>query len=217
MSADIQPSSDLRITKAFSTPIGIRRLSESAGLNEDLARIVLAAEKGSPSVGRSNVGGWRSRHDLFDWPEPGVKTLYAAVQEAVNQMIGATVGEQGFRGYLKIHGWANVLRRENYNVLHAHPESAWSGVYYVDAGSETAAYPLSGLLELRDPRPGVEMCPAPGWPFGNPIHIRPETGMMVLFPSWLYHHVHPYHGEKARIAIAFNVPAHHEAPPSSLG
>ena len=28
--------------------------------------------------------------------------------------------------------------------------------------------------------------------------------MIVMFPSWLLHHVHPYQGERPRISIAFN-------------
>ena len=60
------------------------------------------------------------------------------------------------------------------------------------------------MLEFLDPRAGVEMVTAPGDPYGEPIRIRPETGLMVIFPSWLYHWVHPYAGEASRIAISFN-------------
>jgi hypothetical protein len=34
--------------------------------------------------------------------------------------------------------------------------------------------------------------------------VTPEVGMLVLFPSWHLHAVHPYHGETERISIAFN-------------
>jgi hypothetical protein len=59
-------------------------------------------------------------------------------------------------------------------------------------------------LEFLDPRAGVEAVTAPGDPYGEPFRVRAEAGLLVLFPSWLYHWVHPYVGETPRIAISFN-------------
>ena len=204
-----------RISRLFSTPIATHRVVNADELNRGLKEIILTEEANKPSTGRSNIGGWRSAPDLLDWPGDAVAELGAIVRQAIEAMIKATVGPMGFDGHFKVSAWANLLRAGNYNTLHAHPESAWSGVYYVDAGEPAAADELGGLLELRDPRPAVEMVPAPGWPFGNPLRIQPETGLMVLFPSWLYHQVHPYRGQRPRIAIAFNAPVHHGGPPKA--
>ena len=54
-------------------------------------------------------------------------------------------------------------------------------------------------------RAGVEAVIAPGDPYGEPTRVRPESGLLVIFPSWLYHWVHPYAGESPRIAVSFNV------------
>ena len=186
-----------------------------AGLDCTLARIILAAEARSPSTRRSNIGGWRSQNDLLDWPEPEVATFANLVRAAIEGMIRATIGTERFNGYFRLNAWANLLRAGNYNTLHAHPESVWSGVYYVDAGEAATDDDLSGVLELLDPRPGVEMVPAPGWPFGRPLRIVPEAGLMVLFPSWLYHQVHPYRGTRPRISLAFNAPVQQSS--ASLG
>jgi hypothetical protein len=59
-------------------------------------------------------------------------------------------------------------------------------------------------LEFLDPRAGVEAVSAPGDPYGEPFRVRPQSGLLVVFPSWLYHWVHPYAGERPRIAISFN-------------
>ena len=45
---------------------------------------------------------------------------------------------------------------------------------------------------------------APGDPYGEPLRVRPEAGLLVIFPSWLYHWVHPYGGQTPRIAVSFN-------------
>ena len=95
----------------------------------------------------------------------------------------------------------------NYNAPHIHPESAWSGVYYVDAGDSDATDPHSGCLELLDPRPAASGVNTPGDPFGHPVRIVPRAGLLVVFPSWLTHWVHPHSGSRERIAISFNVSA----------
>jgi hypothetical protein len=43
--------------------------------------------------------------------------------------------------------------------------------------------------------------------------IDPIPGVMVLFPSWLQHFVHPFFGKGERISIAFNVVTTERAMP----
>jgi hypothetical protein len=35
--------------------------------------------------------------------------------------------------------------------------------------------------------------------------VEPMPGLMVMFPSWLKHMVHPFQGLGERISISFNV------------
>jgi hypothetical protein len=53
----------------------------------------------------------------------------------------------------------------------------------VDPGTGSPDQPLSGLLEFLDPRAGVEAVTAPGDPYGEPFRVRPQAGLLVLFPS----------------------------------
>jgi len=39
----------------------------------------------------------------------------------------------------------------------------------------------------------------------EPLQITPEPGMLVMFPSWIDHMVHPHHGPDDRISIAINI------------
>jgi hypothetical protein len=68
------------------------------------------------------------------------------------------------------------------------------------------------MLEFLDPRSGVEAVTAPGDPYGEPVRIRPAAGLLVIFPSWLYHWVHPYAGCTPRIAVSFNASLAVHAP-----
>ena len=35
--------------------------------------------------------------------------------------------------------------------------------------------------------------------------VRPKSGLLLIFPSWLSHAVRPYCGEGVRISIAINM------------
>jgi uncharacterized protein (TIGR02466 family) len=119
-------------------------------------------------------------------------------------MVEASAGPGAVRGSVSLSGWATVCRDGAYHAPHSHPDSAWSGVYYVAAGRKDPDRPLNGVLEFLDPRAGVDAVTAPGDPYGEPFRVHPEDGLLVIFPSWLYHWVHPYVGNEPRIAVSFN-------------
>ncbi len=189
---------------AFSTPIARFRLAEADAFNAELIALLADKQRTIPGAGKTNIGGWHSPGNIFEWTEPPIGTLYGWVEKAMRRMVGIVAAAQEFECDLHIAGWANVLRAGGYNLRHNHPNNAFSGVYYADVGDSDPADELSGLFEFLDPRPFVEMIPVPGAPFGRSFPITPATGLMLVFPAWLYHHVLPYHGARPRVSIAFN-------------
>jgi len=196
---------ELEVTRAFPTFIGLVRLPDADTMNKSLHALILAEEAEYPSLGRSNIGGWHSRPDFLHRSDTSIAALTSWITWALRRMVRATTGLDSFKGKLSLSAWATICRAGAYHAPHSHPDSAWSGVYYVDAGTKTLDRPLSGMLEFLDPRAGVEAVSAPGDPYGEPFRVRPEAGLLVLFPSWLYHWVHPYAGETPRTAVSFNV------------
>jgi uncharacterized protein (TIGR02466 family) len=192
------------ITSAFPTLIGQLRVPDFESMNQDLQAVILGQEAEYASLGRSNIGGWHSRPDFLSRSEPAVDALTTWITWAVRKMVDATAGPDVFKGTLSVSAWATICRAGAYHGPHSHPDSAWSGVYYVDAGEPEPHSPLNGVLEFLDPRAGVEAVSAPGDPYGEPVRVRPEAGLLVIFPSWLYHWVHPYAGQSPRIAVSFN-------------
>jgi len=195
---------ELNITQAFPTYIGRVRLPDTEAMNQGLRSLILAEESEYPSLGRSNIGGWHSRADFLRRSDANVTALSSWITWALRRMICVTTGRENFAGTASITAWATICRTGAYHAPHSHPDSAWSGVYYVDAGTENQDQPLSGVLEFLDPRAGAEAVSAPGDPYGEPFRVRAQSGLLVMFPSWLYHWVHPYAGETPRIAISFN-------------
>jgi len=196
---------ELEVTPAFPTPIGKFRIPDAEAMNDELRALILAEESRYASVGKSNIGGWHSRTDFFLREEPAVASLTSWVSWAVSRMVDTTAGPGKFKGELSVTAWAAICRAGAYHAPHSHPDSAWSGAYYVDAGTQNPERPLSGVLEFLDPRAGVDAVTGPGDPYGEPVRIRPQDGLMAIFPSWLYHWVHPYVGQTPRIVVSFNV------------
>lgn len=214
-----------QIAVAFPTLLGVFRAPAEAAVNAELRSLCLQREATEPDTPYANVGGWHSKQDFLDSPQACVRALRGWIVEAVNHMITATLDQmkssginRGFGGQLSLYGWANVSRKGNYHALHNHPGSCWAGVYYVDPGNPPdARFPKSGVIDLHDPRPFTEMTQVPGDPYGQKYSIRPEAGMMLLFPGFLYHFVHPYQGDGERVSIAFNVKAEPAASPPPPG
>ena len=192
----------------YPTPIVIREVPESASINPELRRVILEQSRLERGEIRSNYGGWHSASTLFSWSIPEVDVLRRRVAEAVKSISAHCTGDPSVSGEFTVAGWANVSQRGDYNKPHHHPGVAWSGVYYVDAGSALGKRPDEGAIEFLDPRGAVDMVAYPGSPFSANFRITPLDGMLVLFPAWLVHVVNRYDGEGERVSIAFNVAIH---------
>ena len=105
------------------------------------SELIKAEEAKQSSLGRSNIGGWHSRPDFLKRPESAVGALTTWVIWAVSKMVAATAGPGVFKGTLYVSAWATICRAGVYHAPHSHPDSAWSGVYYVDAGTSNPDCP----------------------------------------------------------------------------
>jgi hypothetical protein len=104
-----------------------------------------------------------------------------------------------------LDGWINVNGPGDYNMPHYHPGNTWSGVYYIRTGSDVPNRPTSGRIEFIDPRTRCDaLGPKDGLRHSGSIWISPVDGMLLIFPSYLEHYVHPYQGSGERITLAFN-------------
>jgi hypothetical protein len=169
------------LSSAFGTPMSIRTVEGADRLNAGLERAILARAQRGEANRISNIGGWQSLPDILDWPEPEIKLLAQEVDRSVQQ----------------ISALPAVLQRGG--PMH------WSVVYYVVPGTPNPDTPMNGRIELRDPRPAATFARIPGFTSGQPMLIRPQAGMMLVFPSWIEHCVHPFYGDGHRISIAINV------------
>jgi uncharacterized protein (TIGR02466 family) len=207
---DAQLTADVR--GLFPTPVAVARLPNAERLNAELKRVILEREQSDPGTKHSNLGGWQSTWDLAEWGGPAARQVLAAARVLATRL---TANRQGGPAAIdwKINCWANVNRRGHGNEFHTHPGAFWSGTYYVEDGGAAKDPSAGGEFEIQDPRGVAPAMYAPMLTFAGPggpslgasETIRPASGMMILFPSWLQHAVRPYQGAAERISIAFNL------------
>ena len=191
----------------FSTPIGYYRLPDYQSVNRGLTRIIRSRQQTEEGMTRSNVGGWHSDDTFFSWQGASPKRLAEFISKSILNITKETTTLEKFDCKFKLSGWANINGPGEYNALHDHPASAWSGVYYVKVNDEERdPLPRAGRLSIVDPRGPINMTGQCKWLShnGGAMTIRPLPGLCVIFPSWLRHNVMPFTLDQIRISIAFN-------------
>lgn len=190
--------SELPPTLQWATPVLVKRHENTHDINQALlAEILDSNGDGLLTIGVEHAT--KSNQEILRSANPAVGALLEWIFDAAHTLNAAVLGESAAAAdeLMIAEAWAVVYQPTGYHRLHAHPGSAWSGVYYVDTGDLQQG---TGLIEFIDPRTaaiGSEAHPV--------IDVVPEAGMMVAFPSWLTHDVSPVVATRNRVCIAFNI------------
>ena len=185
----------------FPTIIYVKDLPNANELNSYLEKHIVEWSRQDKGVNKTNVNGWHSQTDMNHKKEyePLIKELFQMQNEIIQEEY---LNEE--REPLIGNMWANINPPGGYNQAHIHPNSLFSGAYYVKAP------PNSGRLELMDPRPGVQQSMPPRKKVKLPRELWRETyydavpGRIIMFPSWLWHKVEPNKSNDIRISVSFN-------------
>jgi uncharacterized protein (TIGR02466 family) len=174
----------------FPTPIYIFDHNDPS-LNVQLEKNIMQWMNQDKGVTRTNVKGWHSTTDMHLRPE--YKRLVDGLYEAQHKIYKEEhLDSEPFLGNM----WANVNPPGGMNRAHMHPNSLWSGVYYVKAPKN------SGHLKIDDPR-SVAALSRPKMKEGKTpsrlwreTHYEPKAGRLIMFPSWVMHCVDPNESDR---------------------
>jgi uncharacterized protein (TIGR02466 family) len=200
------------LTPLFATPLVTFEVPEATALNSELRRVIEQREESHPSTQHSYLGGWQSSDDMDRWDSaPAIKLL--AIGRNLANRLTIDRDNKPVAMTWRANMWANINRSGHGNAFHVHPGSFWSGVYYVDDGGIADEPWRGGELEFMDPRGPGSVMYAPHLAFAMPgglyvgatEMVLPESGRLVMFPSWLMHQVRLYRGNAERVSIAFNL------------
>lgn len=99
--------------------------------------------------------------------------------------------------------WCVITEGNGHETWHVHQFGWLSGVYYVSVPDEIAkGQDRKGCLSfgLPDDILGAEIAAS----YGERI-VRPQSGMLLTFPSHVYHRTYPHESEGKRICVAFDL------------
>ena len=171
----------------------------------DLAEAVEKTHRfrGHP-VGQSLRFGTQGALNPSDDSDPAIAAFFPTLRKAIGQYIAElgpgvdplrarVANDFSFNG-----AWSVRLRPGGYHANHIHPMGWISSACHlvtppgIDNGQE-------GWLSFG--QPGI-----PTQPLLAAEHfVKPEPGVLVLFPSYMWHGTAPFHGEGMRLTAAFDV------------
>ena len=183
----------------FPTMIYIKDLPDSEKLNKYLEDHIMRWSQNDKGVSKTNAGGWHSETNMNTKKEYNpLTTELFNMQEEIYQK------EKLNRKPVLGNMWANINYPGCFNRPHIHPNSLFSGVYFIKTPQK------SGNLMVYDPRPGIQMSmPSRKKEQLQPelwreVHYEPKAGRCIMFPSWLWHEVKPTQSNDIRISVSFN-------------
>ena len=183
----------------FPTIIYVKDLPNPEKLNSYLEKHIVEWSNQEKGVNKTNVKGWHSQTDMNHKKEyePLIQELFTMQNEIIKEEhldIKPRLGNM----------WANINPPGGYNNMHLHPNSLFSGAYYIKA------LPNSGRLVLMDPRPGVQQNMPTRKPGKLPrelwrdTYYDPVPGRIIMFPAWMWHKVETNKSNDTRISVSFN-------------
>lgn len=144
-----------------------------------------------------------SNDGCFRIDKPDVLTYW--LEETLNDLIYSAVSfytKQDFMynvniNELKIHHWANINNPGSRNTIHAHKQSHFSAVYYLQAEN-------TGNLRFLNPANVLGDCNSTA-PFVRDFIFQPSDGDFILWPAWVPHEVEPNYSNNDRVNLAFDI------------
>lgn len=182
----------LNIELLFPTPVAFFDLGFE--LTEEERSFLLDQERKANEGNQSSVNNYLLK-------EPQMERLAVAIEEKVKEY-AEDVWKAEIDPFVT-QSWLNWTKPGQYHHKHAHPNSLYSGVFYVDVEDERDRiyFYQSGYKQLRPNYKDWTRWNSESW--WLPI----KTNQIVIFPSGLEHMVQTVPGEvigKERVSLAFN-------------
>ena len=146
-------------------------------------------------VGQSLRHGSQTMRGLADYPASAIRALFAAIDPPIRRHLAA-IGAADQR-YAIDSAWSVRLNSGGFHINHIHPEGWLSSAFYVRTPKMLTG--TEGWLKFGEPGP-------PTAPPLQPDHmVRPEPGLLVLFPSYMWHGTVPFSSGEKRLSCAFDI------------
>jgi tetratricopeptide (TPR) repeat protein len=166
--------------------------------------------RGHALLFQSLRNGTETTQDLSRSADPAIRALFAAFAAPIRHYLehighGDDPLRRRNEGRWRFNGsWSVRLHSAGFHANHTHPRGWISSACYIelpDCMSDERSD--QGVLTFGEP--GIAITPR----LGAEYSMRPQVGMLVLFPSYFWHGTVPFRSNQARLTVAFDaVPEH---------
>jgi tetratricopeptide (TPR) repeat protein len=152
--------------------------------------------KGTQTHGNLFGSGHRIIEKLRGQFDQAVRAYITAMPENTEHPLSRRRGD----AFVYSGSWSSRLRDSGYLINHVRPMGWISSCYYLSVPEAVAdGATKEGWTKFGEPEFDAG--------FADPVRrtIQPKEGMLVLFPSYMWHGTIPFHGDTPRTTIAFDV------------
>lgn len=151
--------------------------------------------------------GAQTVRDLTAIDEPAIKAYVAALDAPIREYLAGIGRDTSHpltarnKGGYRFNGmWSVALAGEGYHVNHVHPEGWVSSAYYAAVPDETlSGESRAGWIKFGEP-------PFATIPPSSPLKwVQPKAGLLVLFPSYMWHGTEPISKAALRVTAPFDL------------
>jgi predicted Zn-dependent protease len=158
-------------------------------------------------IGNSLREGSQIQLDPLESPFASIRAFPQAIDGPIRRYMQALgAGSDPMRrrntGHYRLSGmWSVRLRPQGFHVNHYHPKGWISSACYLQLPRAVAQNGGEGWLKFGEPAFPTRPALVPEY------FVRPEPGLLALFPSYMWHGTVPFSGEsgETRLTMAFDV------------
>ena len=192
------------VLKFFPTPVFKFRFEKFRTFNEELSNYIYKLyEEDSEGVDRSNRGGWHSKtFELND--KNSIQLKFALELQKYILKTFTNLGWKTENQNIRIREmWAIINKKNDFNVVHTHPNSLLSAAYYVKAPNNCGRFQIEDLNIVK--RHASPLIANQNELNMNVAGLEVTEGDLLIFPGYLPHKVARNETDDDRIVISFNV------------
>jgi tetratricopeptide (TPR) repeat protein len=193
-----------RLVKTFALR-PMAPFADIADFNAAFARELSAMHRAARHPLEQSLRGGSQTERSLPRENPVVATFFAMLDAPLREYVGALdrasphpVDRRARANYAISGSWSVQLQPGGFHIDHVHPRGWLSSAYYVSLPDVSDADSRGGWLKFGEPGmriPGV----------GPELFVKPEEGMLVLFPSYMWHDTVGFDLGRPRLTAAFDV------------
>lgn len=147
--------------------------------------------------------GTQTNRSLLTVEEPNLKAWFGAIDEAIRSYISEIDAAEDHpfarrrRDRYRFSGcWSVRLTKGGFQPAHVHDAGWISSAYYV--ALPPAGKGREGFMKFGEPVRPIKGCEADHL-------LEPKVGVLVLFPSYMWHGTYPFSANGERLSLAFDL------------